>query len=97
MENIDFYFRKNVTAISGTNGTCKSSLLHIISNAFKQIKQNASWIDDKNCIKILNKINQCVNPKIETLTRGDKNYNDPARGIKEIYSRLLIRRNNIKF
>jgi hypothetical protein len=34
------------------------------------------------CIGVINKINNSVNPKAESLTKGDKQYNDPAWGIK---------------
>lgn len=82
-----FYFDQNVTAISGTNGTCKTSLLHIISNSFKRVSSNDDKFKDKNVMKVINAINQSVNPKIETLTKGDITYNDPAPEVKgNLYS-----------
>ena len=36
-ENITFEFNKNINIIAGVNGTCKSSLLYVISNSFKKI------------------------------------------------------------
>ncbi|HCT0332570.1 TPA: AAA family ATPase, partial [Staphylococcus pseudintermedius] len=87
LKNEVFKFDKNVTAISGTNGTCKTSLLHIISNSFKRVSANDSKFNDKNVMKVLNAINQSVNPKIETLTKGDTTYNDPAPNLKgNLYS-----------
>ncbi|WP_221018889.1 AAA family ATPase, partial [Klebsiella pneumoniae] len=38
LENISFNFENGINIISGTNGTCKTSLLHIISNSFKAPK-----------------------------------------------------------
>lgn len=32
LKNLDFEFSKEINVISGTNGTCKTSLLHIASN-----------------------------------------------------------------
>ena len=69
-------FSKGVNMISGTNGTNKTSILHLISNAFKGATANS---DNSNALKALKTLNACVNPKIETLTKGDKIYADPAK------------------
>lgn len=82
LKNITFEFEKGVNIISGTNGTCKSSLLHIISNSFQKVKENDTRLKDKKSLKIIKNINKLTNPKIEYLTKGDKQYNDPASGIK---------------
>ena len=37
LKNISFKMSKNLNAISGTNGTCKTSLLHMISNSFQTV------------------------------------------------------------
>ena len=34
LKNIEIEFSKGVNIISGTNGTCKTSILHLISNSF---------------------------------------------------------------
>ncbi len=34
LKNIDIDFSNAITVISGTNGTCKSSLLYLVSNSF---------------------------------------------------------------
>lgn len=87
LKDENFSFDQNVTAISGTNGTCKTSLLHIISNSFKRVSANNNKFYDKNVMKVINAINQSVNPKIETLTKGDTIYNDPAPNLKgNLYS-----------
>lgn len=80
IKDLEFDFVSGINAISGTNGTCKTSLLHIISNSFQAVNKKCDWIKDYNCIEIIKKINNITNPKVESLTRGDKQYNDPARG-----------------
>lgn len=82
LENIDFEFSKDINIISGTNGTCKTSLLYIISNSFKEIQKSNENIKDINIPTIISQINKLTNPKIESLTRGDDEYNDPAPNIK---------------
>ncbi|WP_259699976.1 AAA family ATPase [Geotoga petraea] len=79
-KNISFEFDKNINVISGTNGTCKSSLLHIISNSFKAIQKGRenNWTKDEESIDVIKNINKLINPKIESLTRGDDKYNNPA-------------------
>ena len=84
LENIDFEFSKDINIISGTNGTCKTSLLYIISNSFKEIQKSNENIKDINIPTIISQINKLTNPKIESLTRGDDEYNDPAPNIKGI-------------
>ncbi len=82
IRNLNFDFSPYINVISGTNGTCKSSLLHIISNSYQTVTKSSSWTNDKKCLEVVKKINKVMNPKIESLTRGDKKYNDPARGTK---------------
>ena len=77
-------FTPNLNAISGTNGTCKSSLLHMISNSCKAVTKTSDWVKDKDCLHIINSVNDVINPKVETLTRGDKKYNDPAHGVSGV-------------
>lgn len=86
LKGIDINFTKNINIISGTNGTCKSSILHIISNSFQAVK--ASQIQDdklKKCVTTIKSICKQYNPKLETLTREDKNFRDPANGHKGNY------------
>ena len=80
LKDIDIAFSEHLNAISGTNGTCKTSLLHLISNSVQAVTSKCDWITDKNCIKSLRSLNNTINPKVETLTKGDKIYNDPAHG-----------------
>lgn len=80
LEKIDLQFNAGLNLISGANGTCKSSLLHLICNSFKKVVTTDPRIKDRTVLGILGKINSCLNPKIETLTKGDKQYNDPAVG-----------------
>lgn len=75
-------FKSGINIISGTNGTCKTSILHIVSNSFQRVPYNAPWLTDKQCIKTISATNTSINPKIETLTREAKKYSNPASGIK---------------
>lgn len=76
LKDLDIEFTKNINIISGTNGTCKTSILHLCSNAFQAPKKN--YIANNKVITTINTINMLTNPKIETLTKGDKKYNNPA-------------------
>ena len=80
LKNISIDLSKNINIISGTNGTCKSSILHIISNSFQAVKSTKCGDAVKKCIEIIKAINEQYNPKLESLTRGDKKYQDPAPG-----------------
>lgn len=82
LQNADFDLSKGINVISGTNGTCKTSLLHIISNAYQAVTKNCDWLKDTACLDVIKQINSMTNPKIESLTKGDKTYNDPANGTK---------------
>lgn len=76
--DIDINFDAGVNAISGTNGTCKTTLLHIVSNAFQAMKANDERILDPSALKHINQLNSQVNTKMEKLAKGDREYNDPA-------------------
>lgn len=76
LKDLDIEFSKNINIISGTNGTCKTSILHLCSNAFQAPKKD--YIANDKVITTINAINMLTNPKIETLTKGDKKYNNPA-------------------
>ncbi|GAB6391496.1 MAG: AAA family ATPase [Treponematales bacterium] len=78
LKDITFSFSKHINVISGTNGTCKTSLLHLISNSVKELNKKCAWISDLRCLDIIRGVNNALNPKVETLTKGDKEYNDPA-------------------
>ncbi|MCG2326956.1 AAA family ATPase [Staphylococcus epidermidis] len=82
LKDISFELSQNVTAISGINGSCKTSLLHIISNSFRAMTKTNSLLENVEIVPIINNINHSVNPKIETLTKGDHEYNDPAPNLK---------------
>lgn len=82
LENMDLDLSKGINVISGTNGTCKTSLLHMVSNAYQAVTKNCAWIQNPACLDIIKQINNMTNPKIESLTKGDKTYNDPANGVK---------------
>lgn len=82
LENMDLDLSKGINIISGTNGTCKTSLLHMVSNAYQAVTKNYAWLQNPACLDIIKQINSMTNPKIESLTKGDKTYNDPANGTK---------------
>lgn len=84
IKNLDFDFIPGLNAISGTNGTCKTSLLHLFSNSFQAVTRSCSWLTDARCLQIINAVNAITNPKVESLTRGDQKYNDPAHGVSGI-------------
>lgn len=77
-----FNFSSRMNIISGTNGTCKTTLLHIISNAFKAPILTSDDYINPNCIKVIRRNNTKVNPKIEALIRDAQNYTDPSSGLK---------------
>lgn len=77
--DVEFELSPNVNIISGTNGTCKSSILYLLSNSYQELKGSHNL---KDCIDVINKINNRMNPKIESLSRGDKEYNDPTNNAK---------------
>lgn len=83
LKGIDFDFSDGITAISGTNGTCKTSLLHLIGNSYQKVPSNSPLLTE-DCMSIIRKINASVNPKIEALTREARNYSDPAKGISGV-------------
>ena len=76
--NVDLNFSKGINAIAGTNGTCKSSLLYIVSNSFQSVGARSETLSDHSCVKVINALNDSVNTKIESLVRDAKKYNDPA-------------------
>ncbi len=80
LKDIEIGFNNKVNIISGTNGTCKSSILYLISNAFQEVKSTADWLIEPSVLKNIKSINTGMNLKIESLTRGDDKYNDPAQG-----------------
>lgn len=76
-----FEFKNGINIIAGANGTSKSSLLHLISNSYQKVTKRFDWIkDDVSCLSVINMVNDAMNLKIESLTRGDKEYNNPANG-----------------
>ncbi len=98
LEDLELHFSPNLNAISGTNGTCKTSLLYMISNSFQEVKANNSNLKNNSVLGIIKKINDIYNPKIETITKGDKTYNDPAPGIEGVlYSVEYLNGNSLGF
>ncbi|MCS4534338.1 ATP-dependent nuclease [Neisseria montereyensis] len=75
---LELSFHQNINVLSGMNGTCKSSILYLISNAFKAENTKTTLLSPKSQLLIINKISAQINPKIELLTKGDRKYNNPA-------------------
>ena len=105
LKDMDLAFSESVNAVSGTNGTCKSSILYLISNSFQKVSTKCDWVKDKKCLSIIHAVNSVANPKIESLTRGDMEYNDPAIGVTGTlftvdyygHNTLDFRRHNSKY
>ena len=57
LENMEIDMMPGINIISGTNGTCKTSLLHMISNAYQAVTKKCDWLSDKNCLDIIKQIN----------------------------------------
>lgn len=77
---LELEFCNHINIISGLNGTCKSSILYLISNAFQAEKSTNTQLVPASELNVINNISAQVNAKIELLTKGDKEYNDPAPG-----------------
>lgn len=81
LQNINIPLQKGINVIAGNNGTCKSSLLHVISNTYQVTKASSIILKDNKCLKTIKYINKYVVPKIETLNKGSMKKNDPANGV----------------
>ncbi|MGK3142626.1 ATP-dependent nuclease [Pantoea sp. C2G6] len=87
LKDIKLSFDDNLNVISGTNGSCKTTLLQLISNAFQMPTARSNIYTDNRCLRIIKEINKIANPKMEAIVRDSKAYNDPADGIKgRLYS-----------
>ena len=72
LKNIAIDFVEGINAIAGTNGTCKSTLLHLFSNSFQRVNSKSSLIADQSCLGVLSSLKPSINAKIETLARNNK-------------------------
>lgn len=77
LSNIDLNFEQGINIIAGANGTCKTSILHLLTNSLKNVNSNNSQ-ELKKCLKTIKKLNDKINLKVESLTRGDKTNNNPC-------------------
>ena len=48
LNNIVIDLDSPINIISGTNGTCKSSILYLVSNAFQELKSTTEWLKSKD-------------------------------------------------
>lgn len=90
LKNIDISLSLGINAIAGGNGTCKTSILHVLGNSYQQVKSTDSRLENSDCLKVINAINYSVNPKIESLTRGDKAKMTLRREKKGLSTQQLI-------
>lgn len=98
LKDITLTFSKGVNFISGVNGTCKSSLLHMISNSFQGVVASKARLIDNNCLRVIKGINAGVNLKIEALTKDAKKYKDPAAAIQgTLFSVLYFNEKTLSF
>ena len=84
LQDLTISFTPGVNIISGANGTCKSSLLHLVSNSFQKVTRGTLGDAEKELVEFLSIPDFKLNPKVETLARGDRNYNDPAYGTRGV-------------
>lgn len=77
LQNVSLEFSREINVISGENGTCKSSILHIVSNAFQKVNPNHPFIKDE-LLNTITQLNHKLNPKVYSLTKGDKRESSPA-------------------
>lgn len=86
LKSMSLSFETGLNAVSGENGTCKSSLLYLISNSFQAVTKNCEWVKDTAALDVINTVNAVTNPKIESLQRKSlregEDYDDPAQGVK---------------
>ena len=54
LQGLELKFTSGVNAISGENGTCKSSILHIIGNSYQRIKQTNPGESPRVCQRLNN-------------------------------------------
>lgn len=87
LKNIELEFIKGINIIAGNNGTCKSSILHVVSNSYKSTVSTSDILEDTECLKVIKDLNKHVGPKIESLNKGSQLKNDPSNGeIGSLYS-----------
>lgn len=80
LKDITIPFSNGINIIAGNNGTCKSSILHVISNSFQKTNSKSELLSDNKCLTIIGQLNKHVVPKVETLNRLSKSDNDPSNG-----------------
>ena len=60
LKNICLNFSPYINLISGGNGTCKTSLLHMIGNAFQRVTASKAKLIDNRAINIMNFASLCT-------------------------------------
>lgn len=80
LKDLDFDFSNNMNLISGGNGTCKSSLLYLISNSFSKVKNSNPRLKNDKCLKKISDVLTNLNLKMESLTRDPNVPLDEVKG-----------------
>lgn len=70
--DLEIDLKSGINIIMGNNGTGKTSILHVVSNAYKSIPLTRDFNGDAKVIKRIKNINHSMNPKIEKLYRVSK-------------------------
>ena len=68
LKDLQIDFSESVNIIAGTNGTCKSSILHLISNSYQKIKTTSQYVTDAEAIRVISKINRILIVRNTTLS-----------------------------
>ena len=53
LKNVSIDISSGINIISGTNGTCKSSILYMVSNAFQEVRTKDDWLKSADVISLL--------------------------------------------
>ena len=69
LKDLDLKFTPGLNAISGSNGTCKTSLLHLVGNSFQAVTKKCTWVNDNKCLQIIKAVNSVTNPKVEVIVK----------------------------
>lgn len=90
LKNLEISFSHQVNIISGVNGVGKSSILHLVANAFDDVKRR-----DFAALPIVCKSNEKWNPKLEDLSLLDKKFGDVARNTNGVLLEITYANSNL--
>ena len=55
LKSLEINFSPFVNVIAGTNGTCKSSILHLVSNSYQKVKLRQNMLENQMRLKLFPK------------------------------------------